>query len=103
MSSKFASSTQRENLLKTEIRRYLDSEHIWWGSCAAGPFSREGDPDIIACVNGRLLAIEGKAPGGRQRGAQISCQKEIEACGGVYILAYSLDDVIAAVKPLKYL
>jgi hypothetical protein len=47
-------------------------------------------------VKGLYVGIEVKAPKGRQSEHQKEFQRQLEASGGRYILAYSLDDVIAA-------
>lgn len=58
-------------------------------------FSRKGVSDFIALKNGVVYFIEAKAPKGTQSDEQISFQRDVEAQGGVYILARSLDDVLA--------
>lgn len=42
--------------------------------------------------------IEVKAPKGKLRDSQVEFQKNLEAAGGKYILAYSLDKVISALR-----
>jgi hypothetical protein len=39
-----------------------------------------------------------KAPKGKLRDSQVEFQKNLEAAGGKYILAYSLDDVMMAIS-----
>lgn len=54
----------------------------------------EGTPDLLGVMTpGRAIAIEVKAPKGRQRDAQVAFQKAWEARGGIYVLAKSIDDV----------
>lgn len=55
-----------------------------------------GSADLIGCWNGRFLAIEIKAPNGRQRDEQRAFQAAVERLGGLYVLARSVDDVKAA-------
>ena len=57
-------------------------------------FGALGSPDIIAVVGGQFIGIEVKAPKGKQSDHQKEFQKNLEAAGGRYILAYSLEDVI---------
>jgi hypothetical protein len=45
-------------------------------------------------VKRQFVGLEIKRPGGKQSEHQISFQKRLEAAGGKYTLAYSLDDVI---------
>jgi Holliday junction resolvase len=44
-------------------------------------------PDIIACVNGRFLAIECKAGGGKLTALQVREIEHIRRCGGVAVVA----------------
>jgi hypothetical protein len=55
--------------------------------------------DVIAFPNGSVLWIECKAPKGKQSDLQKSFQEQVESHGHKYLLAYSLSDVIEAVKP----
>jgi Holliday junction resolvase len=53
-----------------------------------------GTPDILACINGRFVAIEVKRPnGGVVSALQKSKLKKIEQVGGVSIVARSVEDV----------
>lgn len=53
----------------------------------------KGTPDIIAVIKGKFVGIEVKAPTGRMSADQILFQKRLEAHGGVYVLAKSVEDV----------
>ena len=53
-----------------------------------------GAPDIVCVVKGQYVGIECKAAKGRQSDNQKEFQRQLEAAGGRYILAYSLDDVM---------
>ncbi len=56
-------------------------------------FGAVGSPDIICVIDGKYVGIEVKGSSGKQSEGQIKFQKELEAVGGRYILAYSIDDV----------
>ena len=56
-------------------------------------FGKVGSPDIFAMKDGTCYGIEVKRPGGSQSEAQQEFQGEFEAAGGIYILAFSIDDV----------
>lgn len=56
-------------------------------------FGLPGSSDIIAIVRGRFVGIEVKGPRGKQNEAQQAFQRNVEDAGGVYILAYSWEDV----------
>lgn len=82
-----------ESVLKRDIKDYLKSIGAYWSMVAGGAFAKTGDPDMIACWQGRYYAIEAKTPTGRQSQWQKIRQKQIEEAGGAYILARSVDDV----------
>jgi len=65
-------------------------------------FNTPGWPDIIGIARptGRFVAIEVKSATGRQSVAQSGVQRVLEAFGGVYILARSVQDVDAALARL---
>src|SRR5882762_7269684 len=60
-------------------------------------FGALGSPDIICVILGIFVGIEVKAPKGKQSEHQVEFQRQLELAGGKYILAYSLDDVIATI------
>jgi hypothetical protein len=76
--------------------------HVWRQNTGARGRLRWGTPgcgDITGILkDGRRLEIECKVPGEKQSGAQKAFQVIIEQYGGEYLVASSLDDVIAAVK-----
>ena len=56
----------------------------------------KGSSDIIGIMpDGRFLAIEVKGTGGKPTDEQLAFLKHVNMVGGLGILAYSLDDVIA--------
>lgn len=52
-----------------------------------------GFSDIVACIGGRFVAIECKAPKGKQSEAQAAFQAEVERAGGSYWLVKSSEDL----------
>jgi hypothetical protein len=61
-------------------------------------FGVPGLSDILAFPSGRPVWIECKAPKGRQSELQKSFQDQVVGEGHIYVLAYSLDDVIEALR-----
>lgn len=57
-----------------------------------------GSPDIEGIIGplGTYLGIEGKSLKGRQRPEQAAFQRRVVALGGLYVLAFSVTDVDAA-------
>jgi len=57
-------------------------------------FGAVGSPDIIVIFKGQYIGIEVKGLKGKQSDNQKVFQARLEAAGGKYILAYTLEDVI---------
>ena len=57
-------------------------------------FGAVGSPDIIAVHKGKYIGIEVKGKNGVQSEKQKEFQERLEQAGGIYILAYCLEDVI---------
>ena len=78
-------SSSEEARLKTRIRKDLAGRGIWYTNIANGVLgSIPGDPDMILCHNGQMIAIEGKAPRGAKRAQQMDRKALLESCGGHY-------------------
>lgn len=88
-----------EKKVETQIKNYLDSLGAYYLKVHGSMYQPAGTPDILACVNGRFVAIEVKRPsGGRVSALQKSKLKQIEAAGGVAIVARSVEDVSAVFR-----
>ena len=59
-------------------------------------FGAPGQPDFMAVVDGRFIAIEVKSSVGRQSDTQKAWQTRCERAGARYILARSVDDIAAS-------
>lgn len=81
-----------EKHIETKIKGYLDSLGAYYIKTHGSVYSRAGTPDIIACINGRFIAIEVKRPGGVVSPLQRANLKMIEQAGGVAFVAYSVED-----------
>jgi hypothetical protein len=57
-------------------------------------FGALGSLDFVCVVDGQFIGIEVKAPKGKQSEHQKDFQTRLEAAGGPYLLARSLDDVM---------
>ena len=95
-----------EGKIQKEILEYLTLERVFhWRQNNLPVFDpringyrshtgMKGVPDIICVIKGQFVGIEVKTPKGKQSPDQVFFQKRLEANGGVYILAKSLDDVV---------
>lgn len=54
-----------EAKVKSTIRSWLTARGIWYCQPVGTGFGPSGVPDFVCCWNGKLLAIEAKAPGKR--------------------------------------
>lgn len=60
-------------------------------------YSRKGVPDIILIHQGEVKFIEVKRKGSKQSIEQVEFEKKCKSHGLTYILAFSLDNVIAEI------
>jgi hypothetical protein len=56
--------------------------------------SKRGTSDYTIVYQGFTAFVEAKATKGKQSPFQIQFQQELEAAGGAYILAHSLDEFV---------
>ena len=93
--------TTPESRLKSDIKAYLKGEGIYWCMIQGGAFSKPGDPDMVVCAKGRFIAIEGKTYDGRLSDIQIFRKGQIEASGGRYVVARTVDDVQRVIEDVR--
>ena len=86
-------SVMTENEIQTQIRMRLQYSGWYVIRHQQGMGSLKGLSDLSAIKDGRTVYIEVKKPGGVQSQYQKNFQEEIEAHGGQYILAKSVDDI----------
>ena len=76
-----------EKRVKTKVEAVLKNEGAYYFFPATHGYGRSGVPDIIACVNGRFLAIECKAGGNKPTALQTREIENIRIAGGVAVVA----------------
>ena len=91
-----------ENLVKKEIKDYLDVTGWFHFPISQGLRSHKGISDRIAIKNGTVLFIEVKAPGGLLSADQKEFRKKIEINGGIYIEARGYKDIERYLYGLKH-
>ena len=94
---------ERESHIQKAIVEYLEYRDIFHYRNNSGAFKREdghfyrfgakGSPDIVCVIDGKFVGIEVKRYGGKQSDYQKDFQSNLEAAGGRYLLAYSVEDV----------
>jgi hypothetical protein len=83
-----------ETQIKHQIRDYLDLKGIFHFPVLQGLGAARGIPDRLICHHGKFIGLEVKARNGRLSPHQIQFRDRVEAAGGVYIEARSVDDII---------
>lgn len=100
-------ATTPESKVKAAVRQWLKARKVWHFMPVSNGMGQMGIPDIIACYDGRFLAIETKAPG--KRGNTTPLQKRqlqgIADSNGLAIVvddATQLDELAAGLERLKH-
>lgn len=86
------SLTEKE--IRNQIQSYLRCAGWFVYYNLAGLGSYPGLSDLVAIRDGQIIHIEIKNKHGLQSDKQRAFQKNLEAAGGIYILARDLRDVI---------
>lgn len=93
-----------EQKIKKELKDYIEKHGGIWFAITGGPYSKPGDPDMIALFGEVGVGIEAKTPTGVQSPIQKSRQAQMERLGCHYILVRSvgeLDDELRRRSILK--
>lgn len=92
-----------EKRVKTKVESILKNEGAYYFFPATHGYGRSGVPDIIACVNGRFLAIECKAGGNKPTALQVREIENIRLAGGVAVVANeeNWDEVRLLVREMR--
>lgn len=81
-----------EKIFENQIKNFLKSlPNTYYFKYWAGPYSKSGIPDIIACVNGRFVAIEVKAENGHPSELQKRNIRLIQESNGYAYIVYPKD------------
>lgn len=79
----------QEKNFENKIKTFLKDQNAWFIKYWAGSkFTKDGIPDILACINGYFLAIEVKARNGRPSELQKYNVVKINGSGGYAIILY---------------
>ena len=88
-----------EGAVKASIRQFCRQflgDKLALYAIIGGPLQAPGIADYLGCYEGKAVAIEVKAPGGKQSPKQKEFQAAWETAGGIYCLAYGPEDVAKA-------
>lgn len=90
----------QEKNFENRVKKFMKDNGSWFVKYWSGgvptkdgvkKFTKDGIPDILACVGGQFLGIELKAPNGRPTQLQMYNLKRIDRNGGYGILLYPKD------------
>ena len=82
----------REKSFENKIKDFLDQQGCWYIKYWAGAkFTKEGIPDILACISGDFYGIEVKAKNGKPTVIQLVTLRKIREAGGIGLLLYPDD------------
>ena len=60
--------------------------------------NKAGVADMLACINGRFCAMEGKLPYNKMSALQLAHHRKVIQAGGISACIKSLDDVLTVIK-----
>ncbi len=91
---------QPEAKLVNHIRAYLEGRGAWVFKVHGGdtPFQEVGIPDLLCCLDGKLMAFEVKLPGERPSPRQNRVLHRIEEAGGIAAVVESVAQVERILK-----
>ena len=82
----------KETPFKNKIENILRQYDAWYIKYWAGSkYTKEGIPDILACINGKFYGIELKGDNGRPKLLQLIKLRDIRKANGIGILVYPED------------
>lgn len=84
---------QNENKVQKDIQDYLSSINAYRFKVHGDIFMRAGIPDIICCLKGRFIGIEVKDGDNKPSSLQIAHGRQIKKAGGLFLVAYSVQEV----------
>ena len=85
-----------EQKIQSKIIKYLESIGAYIVKVIKA--TKAGVPDIIACLNGRFIALEVKTPKGRPSELQLYNIEKIQKAGGIAGVVRSVEDVKTLIK-----
>lgn len=82
----------KETPFKNKMEKWLDDHGHWYIKYWAGAkYTKEGIPDILACIYGRFYGLELKGDGGKPELLQLVKLRKIRNANGIGLLLYPDD------------
>ena len=81
-----------ETSFKEKVEKWIENNKFWFVKYWAGSkYTKNGIPDILACIHGRFYGLELKSDNGRPELLQLVNLRKIRSAGGIGILLYPKD------------
>nr|DAZ10087.1 MAG TPA: Nuclease [Caudoviricetes sp.] len=77
-----------EKTFENKVKKYIEGCGGWQVKFFANRMTKNGIPDILACINGYFVAVEVKAKNGKPSELQKYHVREINDTGGCAIILY---------------
>lgn len=77
-----------EKNFENKIKKFIESNDGWQVKFFANRMTKNGIPDILACINGYFVGIEVKAQNGRPSALQLHHCNKIRKAGGFAFVVY---------------
>ena len=90
--------SQNETKIQRQVQDYLKSIGAYRFKVHGSIYMRAGIPDIICCYKGRFIGIETKDGDNTASELQLAHGRQIKKAGGLFTVAYSVEDVKEAFK-----
>ena len=72
-----------ESKVKAKIKAILKEHGVYYAMPIGTGYGNAGVPDFLCCINGRFVAIEAKANGGKTTALQDKNLRDIGLAGGM--------------------
>ena len=94
----------KEKAVENKIKKWLKDRNYWFFKVHGSIFQPSGIPDILACINGKFVAIEVKrSEGGIISPLQKAQIAKIKENGGIAGVANSVEEFLEILKEGKLL
>lgn len=81
----------KEATFTKQIKDFLKEHGCYCVKYFGCAYTQAGVPDLLACINGRFVAIEVKSDKGRPSALQLHNVEKIQQSGGVAMVLYPKD------------
>ena len=88
-----------EKKVENNIKKWLKDKNYWYFKVHGSIYQPSGIPDILACINGKFVAIEVKrSDGGVVSPLQKAQIQKIKENGGIAGVACSMEEFLEILK-----